>query len=146
MSISRLATVELQLCMHYCDLYSCLALARCSQHTLAAASDRFAWKYAAPLKLECGFQEHGRRRHSPMKLRLEVNSSLLRFGCIALKWFMTEGYPVPTEGDFTRVAALPLIALTILGFHVFRAKHARWLLCGVQQLQSRLALLLYCGS
>ena len=50
-SLAGLATVELQLIMHYCDLSTLLALARCSRFTLHAASDPFAWRALSPLEL-----------------------------------------------------------------------------------------------
>ena len=48
MSLSRLATVELQLIMQCCDQRTLLRLARCSRFTRQAASDPFAWRYISP--------------------------------------------------------------------------------------------------
>src|SRR5687768_4408530 len=45
MSLSRLALVELQLCLHGLDLQSMLSVARCCRFTLAAVSTAFAWKH-----------------------------------------------------------------------------------------------------
>jgi hypothetical protein len=53
MSLSCLATVELQLVMHHLDLPSLLALARCCRTTLAAASCDFACKYLTVDILAC---------------------------------------------------------------------------------------------
>src|SRR4051794_13141737 len=46
MSLSSLATVELQLIMHHCDLKSLLSLARCCHFALSCASTRFAFQFA----------------------------------------------------------------------------------------------------
>jgi hypothetical protein len=51
MSLSLLATVELQLCMQFCELKSLLTLARCSRFTRACASNEFAWQMLNPLPL-----------------------------------------------------------------------------------------------
>jgi hypothetical protein len=46
MSLARLATVELQLIMQYCDVGSLLRLARCSSITLSSACSDFPWRFA----------------------------------------------------------------------------------------------------
>lgn len=51
MPFSSLHTIELQLCMHHCDETSLVALARCNQTTLAAASSDFAFRFLSPLEL-----------------------------------------------------------------------------------------------
>jgi hypothetical protein len=79
MSFSFLATVELQLIMHYCDAKSLLVLARCNRFSLSAASADFAW------------------RHATFNLRItrdtvddaaDVATSLLRFGFVDVAWRM----------------------------------------------------------
>jgi hypothetical protein len=68
MNLSHLATVEMQLIMHFLDHASLLALARCSRFTLACASADFAWQSLSPL---------------PVLVRPDLNSllehSLIRF-------------------------------------------------------------------
>ena len=49
MPFAALATVEMQLVMHCCDVASLLSLAHCGHATLAAASDEFAWQHT-PLR------------------------------------------------------------------------------------------------
>jgi hypothetical protein len=105
MSASCLATVELRLCMHFCGIKSLLALARCSRFTLAAASDRFAWKFAAPFADECG----GYLSLPTKDFAARVSSSLIRFGIISLTWMDCGG----SEIDVAQVAALPLAQLNL---------------------------------
>jgi hypothetical protein len=74
MSLSTLATVELQLVFHCCDTQSALVLARCSRFTLLAASNSFAW--LSPINLDWQkFLSH----QCP-------SSSLLRFAPVTLLW------------------------------------------------------------
>jgi hypothetical protein len=51
MSISLLATVELQLIMHCCDFKCLLSLARCSRFTLACANTAFAFRHMPPFSV-----------------------------------------------------------------------------------------------
>jgi len=82
MSLSQLATVELQLLLHFCDAPSALRLARCSRATLAAALQPFAWSHAEPLQLQLSADP------SPPQAaqRLASPRSLLRFVPLAVRW------------------------------------------------------------
>lgn len=51
MSFSHLATVELQLCMHFLDVHSFFTIARCSTFTLASASSNFAVRFLPPVPI-----------------------------------------------------------------------------------------------
>jgi hypothetical protein len=78
MPLSGLATVELRLIMHCLDTCSLLALARCSQCTLTAASADFGWKMLSPLLITLS-------QHS-LPFTASISSSLLRFCNVALQW------------------------------------------------------------
>jgi len=82
MSLSQLATVELQLLLHFCDAPSALRLARCSRATLAAALQSFAWRHAEPLQLQLSADP------SPLQAaqRLASPRSLLHFVPLAVRW------------------------------------------------------------
>jgi hypothetical protein len=126
MSLSILATVELQLILQCCDLRCLLSLARCSRFTLAAASSRFAFKFAPPLSSRCGETDL-----SLSVFASQMSISLIRFGSLDLVWRMpAEGEP--EEDDFTTVTLLPLVRLNFVGFYVLKARHLRWITEGVQ--------------
>jgi hypothetical protein len=78
MSISTLATVELQLIMHQCDRISLVSLARCCRFTLASASADFAWKSISPLRLDFHDED--------FTLGSKIHNNLIRFCTIALTW------------------------------------------------------------
>ena len=82
---TRLATVELQLVMHFCDQRTLIALARCSRAALAAASQPFAWRSLSPLSLSCS---------SPLELSARMAASLPRHAQLAVEWTI----PAPVAG------------------------------------------------
>jgi hypothetical protein len=84
---ARLATVELQLVMHFCDQRTLLALARCSRAALAAASQPFAWRSLSPLSLSCS---------SPLELSARMADSLPRHAQLAVE--LTIPAPVDVTG------------------------------------------------
>jgi hypothetical protein len=127
MSISILATVELQLIMHCCERKSLLALARCCRFTLAAASELFAWKHANPPVSELGDD------HPLASIVSSVSSSLVRFGSIEVDFRLSRQHvdSLVVE-DFNRLCSLPIQVLFIAGEDALRAQHFRWIAAGMQ--------------
>jgi len=83
---TRLATVELQLVMHFCDQSTLIALARCSRTAFAAAKQPFAWRCLSPLSLSCS---------SPLELSARMADSLLRHAQLSVEWTI----PAPAAGS-----------------------------------------------
>ena len=52
MSFNRLAEVECQLILHYCDQHTWLSLARCSHFTYSSASKVFASRHLPPITID----------------------------------------------------------------------------------------------
>jgi hypothetical protein len=125
MSLSTLATVELQLIMHCCDISSLLALARCSRFTLAAASDCFAWKCAPPLAVQWIMLYQ-----PPTYVIVQIFSSLVRLGRISLTWHLSP--QSLAQDDFTQLADLPLVELAFVRSNLIRARHVKWISEGLQ--------------
>ena len=89
---TRLATVELQLVMHFCDQRTLIALARCSRAALAAANHPFAWRCLSPLSLSC---------LSPLELSARMAASLPRHAQLAVEWTIPTFAGPRFEGDTT---------------------------------------------
>jgi hypothetical protein len=83
MSLSRLATVEMQLIMHFLAAPSIVCLARCCHFTLACASEQFAWRFVPPLPIVFQFDE-------PPWFDARYSHSLLRFGGVTVRWTHTQ--------------------------------------------------------
>jgi hypothetical protein len=73
MSLSLLATVELQLIMQCLDQSSLLLLARCSRFTLHAAASEFAFSRLLPLVVDSADA-------------IQLSTSLLRYRDVELRW------------------------------------------------------------
>lgn len=96
--LERMATVELQLVMHYCDKVTLIRLARCNRMTLTAAAHSFAWKYLSPLKL---------RSVHPSEIKARLSSrSLLRFVDVAMTWWVVSQSNI-TDEQIDAVASIP---------------------------------------
>jgi hypothetical protein len=104
MSLSGLATVEMQLIMHFCDKVSLLQLARCSQFSLSCASSDFAWRSLNPLPLSCTVP-------SCFHSVAQITSSLLRFCDWAVEWSSPKRDKVSQckEVEVDAVLALPRV-------------------------------------
>lgn len=114
-SLSRLATIELQLVLHLCDVHSWLALARCSRATLHAASAPFSQRHLPPLHFR--FQhpwpaggtdkpKHG--RPAPARsLADRLQRSLLRHCVLSIVWHA----PAISSLPLARDALAALLAL-----------------------------------
>jgi hypothetical protein len=83
MSFTRLATVEVQSCMHFLTSTSLALLARCSRFTLACANAEFAWRFA-PL------QSAVFRFNQPLELVSCSPGSLLRFCGLSVQWMHSD--------------------------------------------------------
>jgi hypothetical protein len=83
----RLATVELQLIMHFTDRCSLLKLARCSRYILATAQDKFAVKYMPAVEVNLS-------AHLPSSV---VCRTLLRHAPMDICWSVANDSPYPTE-------------------------------------------------
>jgi hypothetical protein len=75
----RLATVELQLCMHFLTTPHLVSLSRCSRFTLACASSEVAWCFAAPFPIL--FVSPGSFRPDE-----HVSAGLVRFYGFCIHW------------------------------------------------------------
>lgn len=107
MSLSRLATVELQLVMHCCDRRSLLTLARCSRSILRAARDDFAWRLLSPIVVP----------EAAGALRPELEQSLLRFCDVSVEWSSCPSFDI--ESELRLCASLPRL-------RSLRMDRARW--------------------
>lgn len=97
MSVSQLASVEIQLIMRSCDLHSLLAFAQCCHLTFAAASSRFAFDHLAPVPAHAAqpdlsaLMRKSLLRFAPISLRL---SSEAQADSKAVEWIETTGVRV----------------------------------------------------
>jgi hypothetical protein len=106
MSLSALATVELQLIMQSCDCISLLALARCSRFTLASASADFAWLKLSPLPIHVAANTEA--------LLQAVPSSLLRFCNLSLTVVSPRDDKVGEDTDAALFGALRVFELRLV--------------------------------
>jgi hypothetical protein len=126
MSLSLLATVELQLIMQLCDRSSILALARCNRLARTAACGNFAWKFARTVTWRCG------EGYLPARVFASLySSSLLHFSNLALTWHMNPSFV--TQVDVNKVAALPLVRLKLLGSVDDLSSRLTWLSTGLER-------------
>jgi hypothetical protein len=130
MSLSCLATVELQLIMQCCDVRSLLALARSNHVTLSAASARFAWKSVLPLECICG-----QDALHPTVISAQVHSSLVRFGHIILRWNLCGENADASilQQDIAAISTLPLVEVVISGEGPLQTRRLRWFSDSFQQ-------------
>jgi hypothetical protein len=99
MSLSHLAAVELQLCMHFLDKVSLLYLARCSRFLLHCASTDFAWRFQPMLQLTLS--------PSLADVGSRLRRSLLRFCDIRLVWMPDVDKEPVSDAEIVAVAEVP---------------------------------------
>jgi hypothetical protein len=114
MSLSRLATVELQLVMQHFDLRSLVALARCNHFTFASASEPTAWRFVPAMAVSLPFASPEHRAHWADAWLPQHRRSLLRLTSQAVMIGRDNGSSSSTAEELQRdLALLPcVVAMT----------------------------------
>ncbi len=116
---ARLATVELQLAMHSCDVTSLLALAQCSKPTLAAASISFAWRHSDQLRVDTSEDES--------TAAAVVASPLLRHFPLHITWTATKAAgTLKTEGSLPHLLLFCSCNVHLLDTHHIPGSLSTW--------------------
>lgn len=111
-SMSRLADVELQLCMHAMERCTLLRFARCDRRRMQLASHPFAFKHCDPLPWHCS-----ETQPSPERMQ-QLQRGLAQFLPIGIRWqgacqLVNDGelvYTASSAEDVQRMLSLPRVA------------------------------------
>ena len=123
MSFSRLAKVEMQLVMHFCDGRTLLALSRTSHLSHSAASEPFAWACVTPVSLRSHVMDVWTRgRCASVSFSARLTGSLLRFAPVTVEWMESPSASWEDE----RTGLLDSLATTSRLFGLDASAH-RWL-------------------